>query len=158
MNLKDQSWYNPLDVSKGHRGFIDGDFVMFLYAWSPNWRLNAKGNDRYDLYVRRSFDGGLTWQTTPGSFTASDGLSYPGDGTVTCETYRSSDTGTSGALEPHVCYDYAAGANEQARNITQHSRMRVTTLDPRYAPTPGTITDRLCRWARSDYRYRRHDL
>ncbi len=73
-------------------------------------------------------------------FEASDGLVYTGDGTVTCETYRSSDTGTSGALEPHVCYDYAAGANEQARNITQHSRMRVTTLDPRYAPTPGTIT------------------
>ena len=139
VNLKDQSWYNPLDVSKGHRGFIDGDFVMFLYAWSPNWRLNAKGNDRYDLYVRRSFDGGVTWQTTPSEFTASDGLSYSGDGTVTCETYRSQDTGTSGALEPHVCYDYAAGANEQARNVTQHSRMRVTTLDPRYAPTAGTI-------------------
>ena len=138
-NLRDQSWYNPLDVSKGHRGFIDGDFVMFLYAWSPNWRLNAKGNDRYDLYVRRSFDGGQSWRTTPGSFAASDGLSYSGDGTVTCETYRSSETGTSGALEPHVCYDYAAGDNEQARNVTQHSRMRVTTLDPRYAPTPGTI-------------------
>ncbi len=73
VNLKDQSWYNPLDVAKGHRGFIDGDFVMFLYAWSPNWRLNAKGNDRYDLYVRRSFDGGETWQTTPSSFVASDG-------------------------------------------------------------------------------------
>ena len=141
VNLKDQSWYNPLDVSKGHRGFIDGDFVMFLYAWSPNWRLNAKGNDRYDLYVRRSFDGGQTWQTTPSTFTASDNLSYTGDGTVTCETYRSSDTGTSGALEPHVCYDYPAGGNEQARNITQHSRMRVTTLDPRYAPTPVTIAD-----------------
>jgi len=138
-NLKDQSWYNPLDVSKGHRGFIDGDFVMFLYAWSPNWRLNAKGNDRYDLYVRRSFDGGQTWQTTPSSFTASDNLSYTGDGTVTCETYRSSETGTSGALEPHVCYDYPAGGNEQARNVTQHSRMKVTTLDPRYALTPATI-------------------
>jgi len=138
-NLKDQSWYNPLDVSKGHRGFIDGDFVMFLYAWSPNWRLNAKGNDRYDLYVRRSFDGGLTWQTTPSDFTASNGEFYSGDGTVTCETYRSQDTGTSGALEPHVCYDYTAGTDEQARNITQHSRMRTTTLDPRYAPTPATI-------------------
>jgi hypothetical protein len=141
VNLKDQSWYNPLDVSKGHRGFIDGDFVMYLYAWSPNWRLNAKGNDRYDLYVRRSFDGGQTWQTTPSSFAASDGQSYSGDGTVTCETYRSSETGTSGALEPHVCYDYGPGVNEQARNITQHSRMRVTTLDPRYAPTPKTIAD-----------------
>ncbi len=67
-NLADQSWYNPLDISKGHRGFIDGDFVMFLYAWSPNWRLNAKGSDRYDLYIRRSFDGGETWTTTPTSF------------------------------------------------------------------------------------------
>ena len=139
VNLRDQSWYNPLDVSKGHRGFIDGDFVMFLYAWSPNWRLNAKGNDRYDLYVRRSFDGGATWTTTPASFTASDGLAYAGDGTVTCEGYRSSVTGTSGAPEPHVCFEYPAGANEQARNVTQHSRMRVTTLDPRYAPTAKTI-------------------
>jgi hypothetical protein len=140
VNLKDQSWYNPLDVSKGHRGFIDGDFVMFLYAWSPNWRLNAKGNDRYDLYVRRSFDGGATWTTTPSSFAASNGSSYSGDGTVTCETYRSMATQDSQTTEPHVCYDYAAGANEQARNVTQHSRMRVTTLDPRYAPTPATIT------------------
>jgi len=139
VNLKDQSWYNPLDVAKGHRGFIDGDFVMFLYAWSPNWRLNAKGNDRYELYVRRSFDGGVTWKTTPGSFTASDGNAYSGDGTVTCETYRSTVTQTPQSTEPHVCYDYAAGGNEQARNVTQHSRMRITTLDPRYAPTPATI-------------------
>ena len=47
--LRDQSWYNPYDVAKGHRGFLDGDFVMFLYAWSPNWRLNAKGLYRYDF-------------------------------------------------------------------------------------------------------------
>jgi hypothetical protein len=140
VNLKDQSWYNPLDVSKGHRGFIDGDFVMFLYAWSPNWRLNAKGNDRYDLYVRRSFDGGQTWKTTPGSFLASDGSSYSGDGTVTCENYRSEITQAQGGEpEPAVCYEYPADGDEQARNVTQHSRMRVTTLDPRYAPTPGTI-------------------
>jgi hypothetical protein len=134
VNLKDQSWYNPLDVAKGHRGFLDGDFVMFLYAWSPNWRLNAKGNDRYELYVRRSFDGGVTWQTTPSTFDASDGTTYTlGDGTVTCETYRSTDTGVAGAPEPHVCYEYPAGGNEQARDVTQHQRMRITTLDPRYA-------------------------
>ena len=139
-NLKDQSWYNPLDISKGHRGFIDGDFVMFLYAWSPNWRLNAKGSDRYDLYVRRSFDGGQSWTTTPESGMASDGLTtYAGDGTVTCETYRSMDTQVPQADEPQVCYEYPAGGNEQARNVTQHSSKQVTTLDPRYAPTPATI-------------------
>jgi hypothetical protein len=140
-NLTDQSWYNPLDVSKGHRGFLDGDMVMFMYAWSPNWRLNAKGNDRYDLYVRRSFDGGVTWTTTPGAGTASDGVTpYAGNGTTTCETYRSLETQASGEIpEPQVCYTYPSGGAEQARNVTQHSRMRVTTLDPRYAPTPASI-------------------
>ena len=140
VNLRDQSWYNPLDVSKGHRGFLDGDMIMFLYAWSPNWRLNAKGSDRYELYVRRSFDGGVTWQTTPGSGTASDGVTaYAGDGTVTCDTYRSTDTGSGGIVEPRVCYDYPAGGNEQARNITQHQAMRITTLDPRYAASAASI-------------------
>jgi hypothetical protein len=139
VNLKDQSWYNPLDVSKGHRGFLDGDMVMFLYAWSPNWRLNAKGSDRYDLYVRRSFDGGETWSTLPESFLASNGESYSGDGTVTCETYRALETGSGDIVEPQACFDYPAGGAEQARNVTQHSAMRTTTLDPRYAPTAGTI-------------------
>jgi hypothetical protein len=66
-DLDDQTWENPYDVSKGHRGFLDGDFVMMMYAWSPNWKSNSVGNDHYNLYVRRSFDGGLTWTTTPGA-------------------------------------------------------------------------------------------
>jgi hypothetical protein len=140
-NLADQSWYDPLDISKGHRGFLDGDFVQFLYAWSPNWRLNAKGNDRYDLYVRRSFDGGNTWTTTPSSFLASDGLSYSGDGTVTCERYRPETTTPGDRFEPTACYEFGAGAAEHARNVTQHKALRITTLDPRYAPTKATITD-----------------
>jgi hypothetical protein len=139
--MQDQSWYNPLDISKGHRGFLDGDFVQFLYAWSPNWRLNAKGNDRYDLYVRRSFDGGETWTTTPTSFTASDGASYTGDGTVTCERYRPAEVTSGDRVEPTACYTFGPGAAEHARNITQHKAMRITTLDPRYAPTKATIEE-----------------
>ncbi len=137
VNLRDQSWYNPLDVSKGHRGFIDGDFVMFLYGWSPNWRLNAKGNDRYDLYVRRSFDGGETWTTTPAEGSASDGIAFGGDGTVTCESYRPTETIPGEREEPTACYEFAAGANEHARNVTQHRAMRLTTLDPRMAKAGG---------------------
>ena len=53
--------------------FLDGDIVMMMYAWSPNWNSNAVGNDHYNLYVRRSFDGGLTWTTTPA---AEDELKY----------------------------------------------------------------------------------
>jgi hypothetical protein len=138
--LADQSWYNPLEVAKGHRGFLDGVFVIILYAWSPNWRLNTKGSDRYELYIRRSFDGAQTWTTTPSSFDASDGNSYSGDGTVTCETWRTSETGTGGDTdEPRVCNEYGAGAAEQARNVTQHKSMRTTTLDPRYSPTAATL-------------------
>ena len=142
-NLRDQSWYNPLDIAKGHRGFLDGDFVQFLYAWSPTWRLNAKGNDRYDLYIRRSFDGASTWSVTPASFSASNGESYSGVGTVTCESYRPEpDTQLPGErVEPKVCYEFDPGNAEHGRNVTQHRSMNITTLDPRYAPTKATIAD-----------------
>ena len=73
---------------------------MFLYAWSPNWRLNAKGSDRYDLFVRRSFDGGATWTTTPTLGMASDGSFFDGDGTVACDIYRSEETQAPQAEEP----------------------------------------------------------
>ncbi len=137
--LTDQSWYNPLDVAKGHRGFLDGDFVMILYAWSPNWRLNTVGHDRYELYVRRSFDGAETWTTTPKNFTSVDGDKFDGEGTVTCETWRSLETGGGDIVEPVVCNSYDAGAAEQPRNVSQLKSMKFTVLDPRYAPTSATI-------------------
>jgi hypothetical protein len=137
--LSDQSWYNPLDVSKGHRGFLDGDFVMMLYAWSPNWRLNAKGSDRYELYIRRSFDGGETWTTLPSGYKHWTDDKYDGAGTVTCETFREEATGSGDPDEPRVCNEYGAGAAEQARNVTQHKSMATTTLDPRYTPTAASI-------------------
>lgn len=138
-NLDDRSWYMPTDIAKAHRGFLDGDFVAMIYAWSPNWKLNAVGHDRYELFVRRSFDGGKTWTVLPATFTASNGVTYgaegglPGGlGTVTCETWRDGD----GALtDSHVCTQYPAGAPEQSRNVSQHKSMKITTLDPRYTPT-----------------------
>jgi hypothetical protein len=137
--LADQSWYNPLDVAKGHRGYLDGDFVMMLYAWSPNWRLNAVGNDRYELYIRRSFDGGESWTTLPQNFKHWTNVQYDGEGTVSCETYRSTETGGGQIVEPRACHSYAAGAAEQPRNVTQLKSMSTTTLDPRYSPTAKTI-------------------
>jgi hypothetical protein len=131
-NLDDQSWHNPLDVAKGHRGFLDGDFVMMLYAWSPNWKKNAVGSDRYELYIRRSFDGGVTWTTTPAAF--------GGNGTTTCETWRAPEGTTD---EPRVCTTYGIGDPEQARNVSQLRSMRFTILDPRYTATPGSIDDPL---------------
>ena len=136
-NLNDPSWENPYDVAKGHRGFIEGDFIMMMYAWSPNWMANTVGHDNYNLYIRRSFDGGLTWTTTPASFVHNDGETYSGDGTVTCEWQGPAGTDN----EFPVCTTYGAGDFEQARNVSQLVGTQETILDPRYSPTRSSITD-----------------
>ena len=51
--------------ARSHRGFIRGDFLVTAYSLSPNWAAGRNGNDRYNFYVRRSFDGGQTWTTDP---------------------------------------------------------------------------------------------
>ena len=105
-NFNDPTWENPYDVSKGHRGFIDGDFVFMMYATAPNWKANTTGNEAYNLYIRRSFDGGQTWTTTPAVL--------GGDGTETCE-----DFGWGGTAEEEVCTTYGAGDFEPARNVSR---------------------------------------
>ena len=131
-DLDDPSWANPYDVSKGHRGFIDGDFVMMMYATAPNWNANQVGNEAYNLYIRRSFDGGQTWTTLPASYTHLDGTAWTGDGTETCEDY-----GGYSVDEIETCTTYGAGDFEQARNVSRLTGTKITTLDPRYSPTGG---------------------
>jgi hypothetical protein len=133
-NYNDPSWANPYDVSKGHRGFIDGDFVMMMYATAPNWKANTIGNEAYNLYIRRSFDGGQNWTTLPGSFLASNGVTYSGAGTESCEDY-----GWGGQVEEETCTTYAAGEFEQARNVSRLTGSKITVLDPRYSPTGGML-------------------
>ena len=129
--LDDQSWENPFDVSKGHRGFIDGNFVMIMYAWSPNWKANSVGNDKYNLYVRRSFDGGLTWTTTPADL-GGTGISNSTVDPSLCENW-----GIGGDEIVPVCYTYGPGEFERARNVSQLTGTKVTILDPRYTPSGG---------------------
>jgi hypothetical protein len=86
------------------------------------------GHDRYDLYIRRSFDGGVDWTTTPGDGTDSEGAAYEGDGTVVCRTTVIPRPGRA-TLRAAGLLRYAAGAAEQPRNVTQHKSMRTTTLD-----------------------------
>jgi hypothetical protein len=130
-NLDDQTWENPFDVAKGHRGFLDGDFLMTMYAWSPNWKSNSVGNDKYNLYVRRSFDGGQTWTTTPGEL---GGTGIDGDDPANpwCENY-----GTKLETRYTECLDFAAGEFEPARNVSQLIGTKITILDPRYSPSGG---------------------
>jgi hypothetical protein len=136
-NLDDMSWENPYDMAKGHRGFIAGDMVMAMYGWTNNWKALTEAKDIVNLYVRRSFDGGKTWSTLPASFTHTNGITYTGDGTTTCEWY-----GETGSVNEYpICVNYAAGQFEQARNVSQLLGNKVTVLDPRYTPTTRTINE-----------------
>ncbi|KAB2889060.1 MAG: hypothetical protein F9K32_14195 [Desulfobulbaceae bacterium] len=136
-SLDDQSWENPYDMAKGHRGFLAGDMVMAMYGWTNNWKALTEAKDIVNLYVRRSFDGGRTWTTLPASFTHTNGITYSGDGTTNCEFM-----GPTGAeTEFPVCATYGAGEFEQARNVSQLLGSKVTVLDPRYTPTTRTINE-----------------
>jgi len=90
--------------ARSHRGFIRSDFFVVAYALSPNWAAGRNGNDRYNFYVRRSFDGGQTWTTTPAEL--------GGTGVYVCPEYRSDpnnpDPDGSGNLPPEV-YDTTCG-------------------------------------------------
>jgi hypothetical protein len=137
-NLNDPSWANPYDVSKGHRGFIDGDFVVMMYATAENWKAGTTGNEAYQLYIRRSFDGGQTWTTLPADYThwspLNPDVTITADGTETCEWF-----GGYTEDDYSVCTDYAAGAYEPARNVSQLAGTKVTVLDPRYTPSGGML-------------------
>jgi hypothetical protein len=133
-NLNDASWENPYDVSKGHRGFVDGDFVMMMYATAANWKANTTGNEAYQLYIRRSFDGGQTWTTLPVSYEHISGITYSGAGTTACEWY-----GGYTEEDYSVCTDYGPGEFQPGRNVSQLAGTRVTVLDPRYSPSGGML-------------------
>jgi hypothetical protein len=90
--------------ARSHRGFIRGDFFVVAYANSPNWAAARNGNDRYNFYVRRSFDGGQTWTTDPA-----------GAGVYVCPEYRTDpdnpDPDGTGNLPP-VVFDNTCGTYE----------------------------------------------
>ena len=138
-DIDDQTWENPFDVAKGHRGFVYGDMVMMMYAWSPNWQSNRVGNDHYNLYQRRSFDGGITW-TTPDAgdctkFANLSGIASTAacDGTSYQEYYYGETIGT---YVPYL-WEYGPGEFEQGRNLSLLHGNKVTILDPRYSPPGG---------------------
>ena len=91
---------------RSHRGFIRGDFFGVAYAVTPNWAAARNGNDRYNFYIRRSFDGGQTWTTSP------DGV-----GVYVCPEFRtdpdSEDPDGTGNLPPAV-YDDTCGTYDPA--------------------------------------------
>ena len=136
--MQDQSWYNPLDISKGHRGFLDGDFVSSCMPGHPTGASTPRATTAtICTYVARStvVIPGPRPRARLRPVMVRPIRLMMADGTVTCERYRPETTVPGERVEPTACYDFAAGAAEHARNITQHKSMKITTLDPRYAST-----------------------
>jgi len=135
--LSASSGKNPYEDARAHRGGIRGDFVVMGYSYTPNWAASRNGHDKYDLFVRRSFDGGQTWTTDP-----------DGEGVTHCQSFKT--LGEDGTLlrdlegdivREEVCTDYANGEFEQAHNLSQMKNSKESVIEPRIVATPGTIKD-----------------
>ncbi|MBL7064329.1 MAG: hypothetical protein ISS49_09035 [Anaerolineae bacterium] len=122
--LANASWVNPYEEARAHRGAIRGDFIVMGYSYTPNWAAARNGNDKYDFFIRRSFDGGLTWTTDPA-----------GEGVTHCRT----STDPVAKIKTEVCTFYPAGDFEQARNLSQLPNSKESVIEPRIVGAPGTI-------------------
>lgn len=147
-NFDDASWENAFEVAKGHRGFLKGDYLLTMYAWSPNWLANSVGHDNYNLYIRRSFDGGKTFTTLP-SADYNGGHAVPEGVTITTDETADFDPmyewmGRADSEDDFAEYKVywggdadtplAPGAFEPARDLSLLSGTKLTVLDPRFCP------------------------
>ncbi|MGB5391289.1 MAG: choice-of-anchor O protein, partial [Thermoanaerobaculia bacterium] len=132
-NLEDKSGTNPRIDAKAQRGALNGDELLIGYSWTPNWGRSA--NDKYDFYVRRSFNGGQAWTTDP------DDLE-PIEHEVTWRVPVIDEaTQTVGWTEEVVSMAFGPGAAEPPRNVSKLRNNRISVLEPRLVKTPGTIKD-----------------
>lgn len=123
-NLSDASGKNPYSDGLAHRGAINGDEIIIGYGWTPNWGRLA--NDKYDLYIRRSFDGGQTWTTDKND-------PEPIEHVI---VFVDPDT----KEEIVTSYTFQPGDLEPPRNVSGLRNNRVSVLEPRIVKTPGNIT------------------
>jgi len=130
-NLADLSDKNHFDDARAHRGQLRGDFVQLGFSYCANWAASRNGNDKYDFFIRRSFNGGKTWTTKP----ANQG----GLGVEHCITWTTPSGTSSPGTKVEECNFYAAGAFEVMRNLTQLANSKESVIEPRIVAVPGTI-------------------
>lgn len=131
-NLADSSAANPHTDAHAHRGALSGDDLIIAYTLTPNW--GRRGNDKYDLYIRRSFDGGQTWRTDP------NGLEPIEHNVVFRVPVIDEVAQTVTWDEEVVTTTYAPGALEPPRNVSNLRNNRISVMEPRLVKTPGDIT------------------
>jgi hypothetical protein len=128
-NLADLSGKNRYDDARAHRGQIRGDFVQLGFSYTPNWAAARNGNDKYDFFIRRSFNGGKTWTTDP-----------KGTGTEHCITWTTpSGLDQIAGTKEEECFSAGAGEFERMRNLSQLPNAKESVIEPRIVAVPGTI-------------------
>ena len=132
-NLADASWTNPYDDARSHRGILRRNNIFFAYDYTPNWAAARNAHDKFDLFIRRSFDGGVTWTTDPASTEE------------VCHTYIWKDyTGVTSEDEAdkketdEEPYCIAPGNFEPARNMSQLKNNKLSVIEPRLVGPPST--------------------
>jgi hypothetical protein len=129
-NLADSSAKNPYTDGRAQRGSLNGDELIIGYSWTPNW--GRKANDKYDFYIRRSFNGGQSWTTDPGGGSIEHNVAFR-------VPIEDPDTQTVIWDEEVVTTVYKRGAPEPPRNVSNLRNNRTSVLEPRLVKTPGTI-------------------
>jgi hypothetical protein len=141
-SLKHSSGRNPYEDARAHRGILRGDNLFVAYTHTPNWAASRNANDKYDVYIRRSFDGGQTWTTDPKP-RAAEGEEVQDDGEI-CHTlvwkdYNSVSTEEEAkqkdTYEEVVCYE--PGEFEPGRNMSQLKNSKFSVIEPRLVGTGG---------------------
>ncbi len=127
-NLADLSYINPYDDSRSHRGQIRGDYACVGLAYTANWAAARNGNDKYDFYIRRTFDGGQTWTTDPA-----------GSGVTHSYTWTYPSGTQSAGTKVEEINTFNAGEFESMRNLSQLPNSKSSVIEPRIVATPGTI-------------------
>jgi hypothetical protein len=130
-NLGDLSRTNPYDDARAHRGQLRGDFLTVGFTYTDNWAAARNGHDKYDFYVRRSFNGGRDFTTKP----AGQG----GQGVTHCQTWTYPSGTESPGMKVEECTDFPAGGFEGMRNLSQLQNNFESIIEPRLVATPGTI-------------------
>jgi len=146
VNLQLKSEVNPYEDARAHRGAIRGDFVVMGYSYTPNWAASRNAHDKYDFYIRRSFDGGATWTTDPDADAPVDhtDIFIDPEGVSGSELTESGDDASEATKHYEVVTSYPGegenfGDYEPARNVSLIKNNKVSVIEPRIVAVPGTI-------------------
>ena len=141
-NLGHKSGVNPYEDARAHRGQIRGDFVVMGYSYTPNWAASKNAHDKYDFYIRRSFNGGERWTTDPETEldVVHTDVFFDPEGMSQVELDEEGNDVSAPSKHYSVENTYPGGGGyEPARNITLLKNNKISVIEPRLVAVPGTI-------------------